>query len=39
MEILAFIAFVAVIVFINRMIRKGVNAGVNGLINQFKKRL
>ena len=39
MEILAFIAFVAVIVFINRMIRKGVNAGVNGLINQVKKRL
>ena len=39
MEILAFIAFVAVIVFINRMIRKGVNAGVNGFINQAKKRL
>ena len=39
MEILAFIAFVAIVVFINRMIRKGVNAGVNGLINQFKKRL
>lgn len=39
MEILAFIAFVAVIVFVNRMIRKGVNAGVNGIINQIKKRL
>lgn len=25
--------------FINRMIRKGVNAGVNGFINQVKKRL
>ncbi len=39
MEILAFIAFVAIVVFINRMIRKGVNAGVNGFINQVKKRL
>lgn len=39
MEILAFVAFVAIVVFINRMIRKGVNAGVNGIINQFKKRL
>ena len=24
---------------INRLIRKGVNAGVNGIINQIKKRL
>ena len=39
MEILAFIAFVTIVVFINRMIRKGVNAGVNGFINQVKKRL
>ncbi len=39
MEILAFIAFVAIVVIVNRMIRKGVNAGVNGFINQVKKRL
>ena len=34
-----FIVFVTVIVIINRLIRKGVSAGVNGIINQVKKRL
>ena len=33
------IVFVAIVVIINRLIRKGANAGVNGIINQFKKRL
>ena len=34
-----FIVFTAIVVVINRLIRKGVNAGVNGIINQVKKRL
>ena len=37
--IFVFIVFTAIIVVINRLIRKGVNAGVNGIINQIKKRL
>ena len=37
--IFVFIVFVAIIVVINRLIRKGVSAGVNGIINQIKKRL
>ena len=37
--IFVLIVFVAIVVIINRLIRKGVSAGVNGIINQFKKRL
>ena len=37
--IFIFVLFTAVIVVINRLVRKGVNAGVNGIINQIKKRL
>lgn len=37
--IFIFIAFTTIIVVINHLVRKGVNAGVNEVINQIKKRL
>lgn len=37
--IFVFIVFTAIIVAVNRLIRKGVSAGVNKTIDQIKKRL